>query len=108
VCEDDDDGETAVGRGKAQKEEKEAKQKEEKEAKQKQSAPPVERIGQTEIISLNALIQNLNDPKSFFDWIKKSFNAASLQDIPKVCFEQCMTLLNAKIKYLRSEERGVA
>jgi hypothetical protein len=114
VCEDDDDGETAVGRGKAQKEEKEAKQKEEKEAKQKQSvAPspqvaPVEKIDQNQMDTLNALVGHLEEPKPFFDWIKKSFNAVSLQDIPKDSFGKCVTLLHAKIKFLASEERGVA
>jgi hypothetical protein len=95
VCDEDDDGETAVGRGKAQK-------------------PPVqeqiERVGKTEIVALTTLIQNLDEEsnKSFRDWIKKTFNAETVQDIPKACFEKCMVSLNAKIKYLKDQERVVA
>lgn len=108
VCDNDDDGETAVGRGKTQE-----PAKNEKPPKQEPTPPPsapMERIGKAEIISLNALVENLDEVsnKSFFNWIKESFNAQSIQELPRAYFEQCMTLLNTKIKYLRSQERGVA
>ncbi len=105
VCDDDDDGETAVGRGKTQEK---AKIDKPQNKEPQPPTPPVEKIGQTEIIALNALIQNLDEPKPFFEWIRKSFNAESLRDIPRDCFEKCLVLLNAKIKYLKNEERGVA
>ena len=108
VCDEDDDGETAVGRGKTQLPEN--------NQKQPPAAPPqekpaqLERLGKTEIIALTTLINSLDEEsnKSFFDWIKKTFNAPSLQDIPKSCFEKCMVSLNAKIKYLKDQEKAMA
>lgn len=90
VCDEDDDGETAVGRGK--------------------TINTNEKIGKTEIIALTTLINTLdeNSNKSFFEWIKKTFSAESIAEIPKNCFEKCMVTLNAKIKYLKDQERVVA
>lgn len=101
VCDDDDDGETAVGRGKTQSSPPPAIQEK----------PTVqERVGSAEVVALTTLIQSLDEEngKLFRDWIKKTFNAETLQDIPKNCFEKCMVSLNAKIKYLRNQERVVA
>jgi hypothetical protein len=101
VCDEDDDGETAVGRGKTKA----------------QQLPPVqekaitlEKIDKAEIIALTTAINSLdsNSNKSFRDWIKKTFNAEQVQDIPKNCFDQCMVSINAKIKYLKDQERVVA
>ena len=94
----DDDGEAAVGRGKNLQEDKQPPV---------QAAPSVERVGKTEIIALTTLIQNLDEEssKSFIDWIGKSFNAKSIQDIPKACFERCMISLSAKIKYLNEKNK---
>ena len=91
VCDEDDDGETAVGRGKTQ---------------QNQS----DRIGKSEITAMNALINNLDEEsnKSFREWIRKNFSAESIQDLPKSCFEKCMVTLNAKIKYLKDQEKSMA
>jgi hypothetical protein len=99
VCDDDDDGETAVGRGKVQQNQP-----------PKQDGGQIERLANTEVIALTTLINNLDEDsnKSFRDWIKKTFNAESIQDIPKNCFEKCMVSLNAKIKYLKDQERVVA
>jgi len=103
VCDDDDDGETAAGRGKQQNQPPAPKPQ-----VQAQTAP--EKIGNTEIIALTTLINSLDKESndSFFDWIKKSYNATTVQDIPKSCFEKCMVSLNAKIKYLKDQERAVA
>lgn len=100
VCDDDDDGETASGRGKSQ-------DKQQQRQEQKQDAP-VERMGKGEVSSLTKLIQNLDEEsnKSFFDWIKKAFNANSLQDIPKAFYEKCLMSLNAKIKYIKDQEKS--
>jgi hypothetical protein len=106
VCDEDDDGERAVGRGKQQNDQSFNDKNQPKQEMQ----GPVERVGKTEIIALTTLIQNLDEEsnKSFLDWIKKSFNAMSIQDIPKTCFEKCVVSLNAKIKYLKDQERVVA
>ena len=60
--------------------------------------------------ALYNLIKDLDEEtkSSFFNWIKTTFNVASLQELPKSCFEKCMISLNAKIKYLRDQERVVA
>jgi len=105
VCDEDDDGETSVGRGKTQNNQKPPQQAIKQETQEKN-----EKVGKTEIIALTNLIQNLDEEsnKSFLDWIKKSFNAESIQDIPKACFEKCLVSLNAKIKYLKDQERAIA
>ncbi len=105
VCDEDDDGETAVGRGKTQQTASQSKPQSTQD-----EIGTVERVGKTEIIALTTLIQNLDEEsnKSFLDWIKKSYNAASLQDIPKACFEKCMVSLNNKIKYLKDQEKATA
>jgi hypothetical protein len=103
VCDDDDDGETAVGRGKAQ--EKQPPIQTEQPTQEKDF--PIEKLGKDEIVALTNLMQNLDEEsnKGFFDWIKKSFNALSLQDIPKSCFGKCMVSLNNKIKYLNDKNK---
>jgi hypothetical protein len=100
VCDDDDDGEEAVGRGKAQN----------TPPAPKPENLPVEKIGKMEIIAITSLIQKLDEEsdKSFHAWIKQSFNATAIQDIPKACFEKCMASLNAKIKYLKDQEKTMA
>lgn len=107
VCDDDDDGETAVGRGKHQNIQT---PKQNNQFPKQDIQGDNERIGKTEIIALTTLIENLDEEsnKSFRDWIKKTFNAESVQDIPKACFEKCMVSLNAKIKYLKDQERAIA
>jgi len=102
VCDDDDDGEGAVGRGK-QGNGHQAKQ--EQQAAAPKEPEVIERLGKAEIIAITTLIQKLDEEsnKSFLDWIKRNFNAASLQDIPKAGYEKCMASLNAKIKYLNDK-----
>ena len=102
VCDDDDDGEAAVGRGK-QGNGHQAKQ--EQQAAAPKEPEVIERLGKAEIIAITTLIQKLDEEsnKSFLDWIKRNFNAASLQDIPKAGYEKCMASLNAKIKYLNDK-----
>lgn len=69
-----------------------------------------EKIGKAEIVAITTLLCDLDKEsnKSFLEWIKKEFEAPSVQDIPKVCFENCMVTLNAKIKYLRDKNRVAA
>ena len=107
VCDDEDDGETAVGRGKQQTNQS---PKQDNQSPKQSNLVDNERVGKTEIIALTTLINNLDEEsnKSFRDWIKKTFNAESIQDIPKACFEKCMVSLNAKIKYLKDQERAIA
>ena len=107
VCDEDDDGETSVGRGKYQ-------QKNEQTQTKNNQAPssngPIDKVGKTEIIALTTLINTLDEEsnKSFFDWINKSFNAKSIQDIPLCSFEKCMASLSAKIKYLKDRNNTMA
>jgi hypothetical protein len=91
VCDNDDDGETAVGRGKAVPE----KQKEE------------EKISANEISILSELINKLDEEtlKGFMTWLKKSFNATAVIDLSKSAFEKCLVLLNAKLKYIKDQEK---
>lgn len=60
--------------------------------------------------ALYDMIKDLNEEtkNSFFNWIKTTFNVTSLQEIPKSAYEKCMTSLNAKIKYVKDQERVVA
>lgn len=104
---EDDDGETASGRGKY---DKQASKENNNNPPSPPSPPAIEKIGKTEVIALTTLINSLDEEsnKSFCGWIKKTFNAESIQDIPKACFEKCMVSLNAKIKYLKDQERVVA
>ncbi len=97
---DDDDGEASVGRGITAQ----------KPFQQQEKSAPVERVGKTEIIAITSLINTLDQEsnKSFLDWINKNFNAKSIQDIPKNCYEKCMVSLNAKIKYLKDQEKSMA
>jgi len=102
VCDEDDDGETAVGRG---------RQSQNSNQQQATQEKPLERIGKAEVVALSTLISNLDEDsnKSFRAWIKKTFNAESIQDIPKACFENCMVNLNAKIKFLKDQDaRAIA
>lgn len=95
----DDDGESAAGRG--------------YQARPAQPYTPVVReepvakLGKAEIVALTNLIQSLDEEsnKSFLDWINKSFNAKSIQDIPQSCFEKCMVSLNTKIKYINDKNK---
>lgn len=105
---EDDDGETASGRGKYEKQAKH--EPKESSPDQQKTQPITDKIGKTEIIALLNLIGNLDETsnKAFLGWIKKTFNADSLQDIPRACYENCMVNLNAKIKYLKSKEMAVA
>jgi ERF superfamily len=98
VCDDDDDGETAVGRGSTKRCPTPSKQENE---------VIIEKIGKNEISALNSLLQNLDEEncKLFFKWTDKNFNAKSMQDIPKIGFERCAASLNAKIKYIHDKNK---
>lgn len=93
VCDEDDDGETAVGRGKS--------------TSAQEKSISIEKIGEEESLVLISLADQLDDEshKSFYDWIKRSFNAGCIQDLPKDRFQICMTSLNAKIKYIKDKNR---
>lgn len=106
VCDDDDDGETAVGRGKNVPQNAANVQQPVSNVPDK----PEETLGKAEIIALTNLVQNLDEEnqKSFREWIKKNFNAKSIQEIPHHCFQTCMVSLNAKIKYLKDQQQSMA
>lgn len=104
VCDNDDDGETAVGRGKNQDKQNSG---ENRQALGTEQEEIIEKIGKAQITALTNLIQKLDEEsnKSFLDWIKRTFNAPSLQDIPITSFEKCMASLNAKIKYMNDKNK---
>lgn len=102
VCDDDDDGETAMGRGKAKKEEPNAPIE-----KKTPTEKTIEKIGQQEVINLHTLIDGLETDrrKSFYDWIKTEFQAEVVKDIPKSAYDRCVTSISARIKLLKDQER---
>lgn len=122
VCDDDDDGETAAGRGKCAKNLSlpnanessskfaESLKNDEEKIKKAGNFPQQERIGKPEIVALTNIISVLDQEssKSFYDQIKKIFNAEALQDIPKNGFDRCLNFLNAKLKYVKDQERAIA
>ncbi len=97
---EDDDGEMASGRGKAKKD----------VPNTENQVNAVDKIGDVEITNIIKLADNLDNDsyKSFLSWIKKTFNAVSISDIPRNSYENCLTLINAKIKYLNDQKRVVA
>jgi ERF superfamily len=109
VCDEDDDGETSVGRGKNNQVQHPPRQNDQGGSGQQPNGD-IPRVGKTEIIALTTLIQNLDEEsnKSFLDWISKNFNARSIQEIPQSCFEKCMASLNVKIKYLKDQQKFMA
>jgi len=64
-------------------------------------------IEQDQVLALDGLLKNLDSEttKAFLNWIKMSFNATSIKFIPKSGFEKCVSSLNAKIKYLKDQEK---
>lgn len=104
VCDDDDDGETSVGRGKNQNRRSTIQNQQEET---QEDSEIIERLGKGEIIAMVSLIQKLDEEsnKSFLDWIRKNFNASSLNEIPQSCYQKCMASLHAKIKYLNDKNK---
>jgi hypothetical protein len=98
VCDDDDDGETASGRGKTSPSQKQAAQ------------VSNEKIETAEVIAISNLADKLDGEsfKSFMGWIKVTFDAMSISDIPKNAVERCLNLINAKIKLVNDQNRVVA
>lgn len=105
VCDDDDDGETSVGRGKTQNYQQD-KEKNDLPPSQ-DNKEPIERISRAEIIAITTLMKSLDKEsnKNFLDLIKQNFKANSIEEIPKNCFDKCMISLNAKVKYLKDQEK---
>ena len=85
VCDDDDDGETSVGRGKTQKEER---------------FPERKTLSGSDLSNLNALLANLNpdNQKAFMRMIKEKYSCESLKELPIEVLQTCITSINAKIK----------
>ena len=101
VCDDDDDGETAVGRGKT---------KGAQTTPPQPPAPPAEKISGDQIVSITSLLSQLDEESKsgFFGWFKKTFSVDILCDLPKYHYDRCISSLNAKIKFLKSQERETA
>ena len=90
VCDDDDDGETAVGRGKTQK-------------SQTSSS-----ISNDQWTSISKMMDRLDDENrvGFIGWVGKEYKCDHMKDLPISAYDRCMTVLNAKVKIL--EEKKVA
>ena len=88
VCDDDDDGETAVGRGKA--------------TPSKPSVQPIIPITKEQYAYLGKMIEKLDSDTrlGFINWIGNEYKCADMNELPQNAYERCMTMLNAKIKLL--------
>jgi hypothetical protein len=95
VCDDDDDGETAVGRGKTQPQQQQPK------------APQNERIDDSQVAVISELSSRLDNAsrKAFFEWLKKTCSVSDFNQIPKTAFDLCVGSLSNKLKYLKDQER---
>lgn len=110
---EDDDGETASGRGKYTKQQQEKAQKEEKIKEQQKEEnyfvddAPEEKITKAEIVAIQSLLPKLDQESknNFFDWIKKKYDAHAIHDLPKSAYEKCMASINNKIKYLNDKTK---
>jgi hypothetical protein len=110
VWDDDDDGETSVGRGKTKNNRYHSQPENPPPAPENPPPPPAERISGCEIVSITSLLDQLDeDSKSgFFGWVKKEYNARSLNDLPRFCYDRCINSLSAKIKFLKSQQMETA
>lgn len=96
VCDEDDDGETASGRGNTQNNNSVATK----------TNQQIEKISEKEAMSIADLLDDLDQTSkdSFMSWIKKTFKAQNICDIPKNSYGKCIASLNAKIKSLNSND----
>ncbi len=99
---EDDDGETACGRGK--------NDSKKEPPKQDNKIDLNEKLNEDQINSMRSLIKNLDaeSAKSFWNWASKTFDANKIEQIPKAAYEKCTHSLNAKIKFLKDQEKVVA
>lgn len=80
-----------------------------KEAEKVSGNLSLELIDAGHVLGLQDLLKSLDieTTKSFFTWIRTAFNATSLNEIPKSGFEKCVSSINAKIKYLKDQEKSM-
>lgn len=90
VCDDDDDGEVAVGRGKVAPSPVPAK------------PPTVKAIDGLQYHMLEKLKQKLPDVDrvGLNGWVKSTFGADSLRDIPETAFEKVLDAITKKLEIL--------
>ncbi len=102
VCDDDDDGETDVGRGKAQTPSANINKKPE--------TIVIERIDENEVKTISTLLEKLDkdSKKSFYVSISTFYKASNLEELPKTAFKKCMVSLNAKVDQLKEQKTMVA
>ena len=67
----------------------------------------VQMVADDDILVLESLLSRLDEASktSFYAWIKKTYSASSLQELPLNAYEKCVASLNAKIKYLKDQEK---
>ena len=76
----------------------------------KSAAPELdesEKMLAEEIATLASLVDMLDEESrnNFISWIKKTYNATNLQEIPRSCYDKCVISLNTKIKYLNDKNK---
>ncbi len=96
VCDDDDDGETAVGRGTVKKDNTESKR--------------TVTISVQQAEEIGSLIPKLDEEnkKDFFKKIKEMYGAQDVKDIPALSFDRCLATINARLKLMDDGKRKVA
>lgn len=94
VCDDDDDGETAVGRGKSHS------------SHEKKEPVEQEKISLEEIARISELVSQLNDEnyKAFFSWINNTFKVRDINSIQKKNYDMCLMSITAKLKYQKDQK----
>ena len=92
VCDDDDDGETAVGRGKNPP----------VPASSPMSTPAPTTLNEAQVYSIESMLQELDDEskKGFYSWINKTFNVTALSLVPYPGFKQCYDAIALRLKFL--------
>lgn len=111
VCDDDDDGETAMGRGKSAQNNPTTPPT---PGPAKKNAPPVNQsvaqvINHEQFKQLSELMSNLdeNSRNAFSAWYKNEFKCSKMIEIPKTAFDRCISALNVKIKFIKDQDRMV-
>ena len=105
IAPEDDDGQEA-----SKEYEKQSVQRPQQPEQRQERNDISDKIAANEVAVIINLTEQLDEESrvSFFSWIKKTFNAADVRDIPKAAFDKCLVSINAKLKYLKDQDRVVA
>jgi hypothetical protein len=111
VCDDDDDGETAVGRGKVLNQSRLSQHSKNGVEKPKKETfvldeKPIINDQQASVISELLTQLEQENLEGFLRWIKITYGCDSVRELPREIFDRCLTVINAKLK-LQSEAVAV-